>query len=94
MKTMGLALRRRERIKTATNINKENPNRRLNPGTPKLSVVINPRAAAAMSPMTESRRNRRTAAAQVGAYGVGVGRGWGKVGAWGERHNKSGVGAL
>ena len=64
MKTMGLALRRRERIKTATNINKENPNRRLNPGTPKLSVVINPRAAAAMSPMTESRRNRRTAAAR------------------------------
>ena len=64
MRTMGLALRRRERIKTATNINKENPNRRLNPGTPKLSVVINPRAAAAMSPMTASRKNRRTAAAR------------------------------
>ena len=64
MRTMGLALRRRERIKTATNISIETPNRRLSPGTPKLSVVINPRAAAAMSPMTASRRNRRTAAAR------------------------------
>ena len=64
MRTMGLALRRRERIKTATNISIETPNRRLNLGTPKLSVVINPRAAAAMSPMTESRRNRRTVAAR------------------------------
>ena len=51
MRTMGLALRQRERRNTATNINKETPNRRLSPGTPKLSVVINPRAAAAMSPM-------------------------------------------
>ena len=93
MRTMGLALRQRERRNTATNINKENPNRRLSPGTPKLSVVINPRAAAAMSPMTESRRNRRTAAAQVGAYrlvSAGCGEKWGTGG----RHNKSGVGAL